>query len=69
MASTGIAVKCWHEFYIDKMGTLLRYAMTGNSRKFLIHYLDMVGVTGSIPVAPTIDLNGLLPIVRICLKR
>jgi hypothetical protein len=23
------------------------------------HYLDMVGVTGSIPVAPTIFFNGL----------
>jgi hypothetical protein len=23
------------------------------------HYLDMVGVTGSIPVAPTISFNGL----------
>jgi hypothetical protein len=25
------------------------------------HYLDMVGVTGSIPVAPTIDFKHLPP--------
>jgi hypothetical protein len=34
------------------------------------HYLDMVGVTGSIPVAPTISFNDLvkivLPFILIC---
>jgi len=27
--------------------------MTSNCWKLPVHYLDMVGVTGSIPVAPT----------------
>ena len=60
MGLTEIAVKCRSLILAKNLRAYRLLAMVSDYSKLPVHYLDMVGVTGSIPVAPTTQSSCLV---------